>query len=138
MATSTVLNGTFFDIKLRTSSGPDVYTLFTKTTNFNLNETRAEIDVSSKSDGGNFQAIPGQYKSDFTVDGFIVDADATTAVIESEIRGAGTGRVRRFQDNVEVEQADFVYTSFTRTGGNEEAVTYSMSGTICGQFGAVV
>jgi len=138
MATSTVINGTKFTIKNRTSTGPDVFTLFTEETNFSFEETRAEIDVSSKSSAGNFQGIPGQYKTTFTVDGLVIDADASITVIETAIRGAGTGRARRFQNDVEVDQFDYIITAFTRTGGNEDAATYSMSGTLCGQPGAVV
>jgi len=138
MSTSTVLNGTLFTIKNRTSTGPDVYNLFTEETNFSFEETRSEIDVSSKSSSGNFQGIPGQYKSTFTVDGLIINADTNIAVIETAIRGAGTGRARRFQNSVEVDQFNYIITSFTRTGGNEEAATYSLSGTLCGQPGAIV
>lgn len=138
MAVSTVLNGTLFTIKNRVSEGPSVFELFTEETNFSFEETRAEIDVSSKDSAGNFQGIPGQYKSTFTVDGLIIDDDTNIGVIETAIRGAGTGQARRFQNSVEVDQFDYIITAFTRTGGNEEAATYSLSGTLCGQPGAVV
>lgn len=139
MAGSSVLNGTLFEIKLRTGLGtPDTYTLFTESTNFTFNETRAEIDASSKSSSGDFQGLPGQYKTTFTVDGLVIVGDATIGIMETDIRGSGTGRARRFENSVEVDQFDFLITDFTRTGPNEDVTSYSFSGTMCGQPGSIV
>ena len=136
MALSAVLNGTQFTIKNEISAA--VFALFTEETNFSFEETRGEIDVSSKSSAGNFQAIAGQYKATFSVDALIIDGDPGIAVLQAAIRGSGMGVARRFQNNVEVDEFDYLITSFTRTGGNEEAGTYSMSGTLCGQPRTVV
>jgi len=139
MALSSVLNGTLFTIKLRTTEGaPDTYTLFTESTNFSQSETRAEIDASSKASAGLFQGLPGQYKGTFTVDGLVIVGDATIGIMETDIRGSGTGRARRFENSVEVDQFDFIITDFTRTGPLEDVTTYSFSGTMCGQPGVIV
>lgn len=128
----TGLNGRFFVFQIRTGTNPDVYSGITHERNFTFTDSRNKIDASSKSSNRAADFIPGQYSGSFAVDGLLIPVDSIMNMIEADLRGSGIGKARRFQNNVAIEEFDFVYEELTRTGVNEEAATYSLSGAICG------
>lgn len=104
--------------------------------NATINETTAEIDVSSK-DAREMRVLAGRYGSTISLDGLYVPTNAAYLSLQSAMRNGTFVTVRVSEDAVEVEEAEAIVTALNRAAPDQDAATVSITLRIDGAWTAV-
>ena len=130
------MNGTDVLLLVRTSTGPDVYTAVGSQRGLTLDETVAEVDVSSK-DSAAMRVIGGRYGATLSLDALYVPDNAAYLALKTAFRDRELVRVRISEEATAVEQADALITSLSSEYPDQDAATISLGLRIDGEWTAV-
>ncbi len=117
------------DVLLYVNTGTDLapnYDVIGSQRDFTLNETTAEIDVSSK-DQREMRVLPGRYGSTITLGALYVPTDNAYLTLLSAMRNGTAITVRISEEGADVEEADAIVTALNRAGPDQDATTISVT-----------
>jgi predicted secreted protein len=117
------------DVLLYVNTGTDLapnYEVIGSQRDFTLNETTAEIDVSSK-DQREMRVLPGRYDSTITLGALYVPTDNAYLTLLSAMRNGTAITVRISEEGADVEEADAIVTALNRAGPDQDATTISVT-----------
>lgn len=117
------------DVLLYVNTGTDLapnYEVIGSQRDFTLNETTAEIDVSSK-DQREMRVLPGRYGSTITLGALYVPTDNAYLTLLSAMRNGTAITVRISEEGADVEEADAIVTALNRAGPDQDAATISVT-----------
>lgn len=108
-----------------TAEVPD-YTAVGSQRGLTLDETTAEIDISSK-EAREMRVLPGRYGSTLSLEALYVADDASFISLQSAMRNGDLILVRISEDGAEVEEADALVTSMSGSYPDQAEATITVA-----------
>lgn len=128
------INGTSVLLKIRTSTGPTVYTTLGSQRGVTIERTAAEIDTSSK-DGADWTGLPGRRESTISLDALYVPSDTAKAALVTAYESGALCNVQRTAAGADpARSADCIITTLHEEYPDQDAAVFTVDLKVSGAW----